>query len=162
MSQEIIIISAISKNNVIGIKNKIPWYIKKDFEHFKELTLDNPIIMGRKTWESLPIKPLPKRRNIVLTRDVNLDLPGVEVCDSFESALKLCEGEKKVFIIGGSNIYSQGLKYANVLELTRIDKEYEGDSFFPEINLEEWKIVSKKELIDEKEGKYFFERYEKV
>ena len=161
MGQEVIIISAIAKNGCIGIKNKIPWHIKRDFEHFKKLTQGHVVIMGRKTWESLPIQPLPGRQNIVLTRDTNFKLDKADVFQSFGEALNSCADQKKVFIIGGANIYEQGLKYANVLELTKIEKEFVGDTYFPKINYDEWKLVSKEDLVDETHGKYSFLRYEK-
>ena len=160
---DIIIISAVAKNNVIGKDGDIPWRIKEDFLHFKELTIGSPCIMGKNTYESLPVKPLPKRENIVLTRNPNYKAEGVIIMNSFESALKYCEekGFEKVFIIGGSSIYKQGLEFANVLELTHLKQEFEGDTYFPEVNYDEWNLISKEEHEHEKYGKYSFCRYEK-
>lgn len=141
---EIIIIVAVAENNVIGKDGKIPWHIKEDFQHFKKLTMGCPCIMGDKTYESLPIKPLPGRENIVLTFDKNYHPEGVIIKYSFEDALEYCKNNEKIFIIGGASIYKQGLKFANRMELTRIHKNYEGDTYFPEFDENEW-IIEKKE-----------------
>jgi len=141
---EIIIITAVAENNVIGKDGKIPWHIKEDFQHFKNLTLGYPCIMGDKTYESLPIKPLPGRENIVLTFDKNYNPKGVTIKYSFEDAFEHCKG-KKIFIIGGASIYKQGLKFADRMEITRIHKAYDGDTYFPEVNFDEWEIEKKED-----------------
>jgi len=141
---EIIIIAAVAKNNVIGKDGKIPWHIKEDFQHFKELTLKHPVIMGRKTFESLPIKPLPGRINIVITRQPGLNYEGVIVKNSIDEAIEYCKDSEKIFIIGGQSVYEQGMKFADRLEITRLNKEYEGDTFFPKFDSNEW-ILKKKE-----------------
>jgi dihydrofolate reductase len=151
---KVIIIAAIAKNNVIGKDGKIPWHIKEDFMHFKNLTLGCPIIMGRKTFESLPIKPLPGRQNIVVSRDFSHTHTIVK--PSIEDAISFCKDEPKVFIIGGASIYEQAMKYANMLELTFIDRDYEGDVFFPKVNFDEWSLVKK-----EDKGWYSFNTYVK-
>jgi dihydrofolate reductase len=141
---EIIIISALAKNNVIGNKGAIPWHIKEDFQRFKRITLGHPIIMGRKTYQSLPqnVRPLPGRTNIVLTRQTDFAEEGVFVFQSFEDALNYCKKEKceKVFIGGGKKVYEVALPFANTLELTRVEKEYEGDTLFPPFSEEEWQL----------------------
>jgi dihydrofolate reductase len=149
---KIIIIAAIAKNNVIGKGNMIPWHIKEDFMRFKNLTMGCPIIMGRKTFESLPIKPLPGRQNIVVSRDFSHTHTIVK--PSIEDAISFCKDEPKVFIIGGASIYEQAMKYANMLELTFIDRYYEGDVFFPKVNFDEWSLVKK-----EDKGWYSFNTY---
>jgi dihydrofolate reductase len=136
---KIVIIAAMAKNNVIGLKNRIPWHIREDFMHFKDLTMGCPIIMGRRTFQSLPIRPLPGRQNIVVSSEFSYT--NTIVKPSLEEAISFCKDEPKVFIIGGASIYEQAMKYANMLELTLIDKEYEGDTFFPKINPEEWQLV---------------------
>lgn len=140
---EIIIIVAASGNNVIGKDGKIPWHIKEDLQRFKRLTLNHPVIMGRKTYESLPVKPLKDRTNIVLTRDKNFDAVGVIVKHSLKDALEYCKNFDKVFLIGGQSVFEKGLKFADTLELTRVDGNYDGDVFFPEINFDEWTLENK-------------------
>jgi dihydrofolate reductase len=142
---EIIIIAAVAENNVIGKQGKIPWHIKEDFLHFKEMTMGHPCIMGDKTYESLPVKPLPGRENIVLTFDKSYHPPGAIIKYSFEEALSYCMNKDKVYICGGATIYKLALPYAHTLELTRIHKKYDGDTFFPEINLNEWRLVKKED-----------------
>ncbi len=144
---EIIIIAAISENNVIGKDGKIPWHIKEDLQRFKRLTLNHPVIMGRKTYESLPIKPLKDRINIVLTRDKSFNPPDVIVKNSLQDAIEYCKDYDKVFIIGGQSLFEEGLKFADTLELTRVDGNYDGDAFFPEINFDEW-ILKNRETKD--------------
>jgi dihydrofolate reductase len=142
---EIIIIAAVAENNVIGKQGKIPWHIKEDFLHFKELTMGHPCIMGDKTYESLPVKPLPGRENIVLTFDKDYHPAGAVIKYSFGEALDHCRDKEKVYICGGATIYRLALPFADTLELTRIHKKYDGDTFFPEINLNDWKLVKKED-----------------
>jgi len=139
-----VIVAAVSENGVIGRDGDIPWYFPEDLKHFKEVTLNNPVVMGRKTFESLPedYKPLPDRTNIVLTRS-GPDLPeSVKVVNSLEDAWSTAEkfGET-VYVIGGSSIYEQTLEDADKLVLTRIHDRYDGDTFFPDWNEENWRLV---------------------
>ncbi|MCL2608714.1 MAG: dihydrofolate reductase [Treponema sp.] len=134
---EVIIIVAISENRVIGRDNALPWTIKEDLARFKELTLGCPCIMGRKTWESLPKRPLPGRANIVVSRTLT-ELPGASVFPSLEGALAACAGSEKVFICGGASIYRQALPLADRVELTLVRRQIEGDAFFPELDAAEW------------------------
>lgn len=141
MSRDIIIIAAVAENNAIGRNNKLPWYIKEDFLRFKKLTLDHPIIMGRKTFLSLPIKPLPKRENIVLTKK-GFQYDGIVIQKSLEDALGYTKN-RTVYIIGGESIYKQAMKFATKLEITKIHKSYANcDTFFPEINISDWDITT--------------------
>lgn len=158
---ELIIISALAKNNVIGKNGKIPWYIKEDFEHFKNITMGYPCIMGDKTYESLPSnsKPLPGRENIVLTFNKDYKPEGTKVFYSFEEALDYCKDKDKVFICGGASIYKLGLSVADKLELTRIHKDFEGDVFFPEINFNEWELIKREDKEDLKHGQFSFLTY---
>jgi dihydrofolate reductase len=136
---EIIIIAAMSKNGVIGNENSIPWHLKEDFELFKNSTLENPVIMGRKTFESIGNKPLPNRENIIITRK---QIEGFKCFDSIEKALEHCKKSnyKKAFLIGGARIYEEGLNFANKVMLTIIDKDYEGDTKFPKIDDKIWSL----------------------
>jgi glycine hydroxymethyltransferase len=145
---EIIIISAIAKNGVIGKGSEIPWHIPEDFKHFKELTQGHAVIMGSTTYESLPIKPLPNRFNVVLNFDKNYTAPGAQVKTSFSDALEACKHYNKIFIIGGASIYSLGLKVADKLELTQLKENHEGDVYFPEIDYSKWKLVKSEEKKD--------------
>ncbi|MBN1898870.1 MAG: dihydrofolate reductase [Spirochaetes bacterium] len=158
---EIIIIAAIAKNNVIGRGSEIPWHISEDFKHFKELTMNHPVIMGDKTYESLTVKPLPGRENIVLTFDKNYHPAGAIIKYSFQEALDHCRDKKKVFIIGGASVYKHGLEVADILELTRIHRDFDGDVFFPEINFDEWELVKKVDKKDNTYGPYSFLTYKR-
>jgi len=147
---EIIVIAAIAENNIIGKDGEIPWHIKEDFEHFKELTMGHACIMGDITFESLPdnARPLPGRENIVLTFDKKYDPPGAKVFFSWEDAMEYVQDKDKVYICGGATIYKLGLKVADTLELTRIHMKPDGDTYFPDIDFDEWKLV-KEEKFDE-------------
>lgn len=138
MSLEIIIIVAASENNVIGKNNQLPWKIKEDLQRFKSMTIGWPCIMGRKTYESLIVKPLPNRQNIVISSNKNLD-ERVVVCSSLSDAIQYCSNYEKVFICGGSAIYSEAINVAHRIELTRVHKVVEGDVFFPDIGFK-WRI----------------------
>jgi dihydrofolate reductase len=151
---EIIVIAAVAENNVIGNKGDIPWRIKEDFLRFKELTMGSSCIMGDRTYNSLPVRPLPGRENIVLTFDKSFNPPGVVVKYSFEDALKHCKNKKKAFICGGASVYKLGLGVADTLELTRVHKNYEGDTFFPEIDFSQWNLEK-----EEKHEGYSFLTY---
>jgi dihydrofolate reductase len=137
------IVVAISENHVIGKDNKLLWYLPTDLKHFKDITTGHTVIMGRKTYESVG-KPLPKRRNIIITRQ-DITIAGCDVVNSIEDALKLTAGEDEVFIVGGAEIYKQAMHLTDRIYLTIVHKEFEGDSFFPEINLNEWKEVSRED-----------------
>ena len=131
------IIVAMSSNRAIGINNTLPWHLSEDLKHFKSLTTGHTIIMGRKTYESIG-KPLPNRRNIVVTRNLNTFYDGVEIVHSLEDAFSISSNDEEVFIIGGSNIYEQSLNLVKHLYITEITKAFEGDAFFPEIDKSLW------------------------
>jgi dihydrofolate reductase len=139
-----IIIAAISENGIIGSKNDIPWRISEDFKRFKKLTLGHPCIMGDTTYKSLPekSKPLPGRENIVLSLDPTYTPLDVTLFSDFNKSVEYIKNKDKAFIIGGATIYKLGLEVANVLELTRIHKNYNGDVKFPEIDYSKWKLVN--------------------
>lgn len=123
-------IAAISKNRQIGLAGQMPWHIPEDLAYFKETTINHPILMGRKTFESIK-RPLPNRRNIVLTHEVSYETEGIEILHSFNEALTLCNKLDQVFIIGGGQIYTKFLPYADELYLTLIDEVVNGDTSFP-------------------------------
>ena len=134
------IIVAIAKNGIIGDKNSLLWHISEDMRFFRETTSGHPVIMGRKTYDSLG-RPLPKRTNVVISRTTK-HIEGCTVVGSLEEAIALFPKEEEVFIIGGAQIYNQAMPLADRLYLTIIDKEYEGDSSFPEIDYNSWRQIS--------------------
>ncbi|TQV89123.1 type 3 dihydrofolate reductase [Aliikangiella coralliicola] len=132
MSKPVIsLVCAMAKNRVIGKDNQMPWHLPADLKHFKSVTLGKPIVMGRKTYESIG-RPLPGRRNIVISRNSDYQVEGCDTATSLESALALLEGVEEVMVIGGGRIYSQALAMADKLFLTFIDLDIEGDTHFPE------------------------------
>jgi len=141
------IVVASASNGVIGAKGAIPWHIPEDMRRFRNLTLGKPCIMGRKTWESLPTKPLPGRLNIVVTRDSHLDAPGVEVAATFEAAVRRAEREApdQVAVIGGGEIYRAALPMADLVYLTEIHAEFDGDAHFPPLNADAWREIAREE-----------------
>ncbi len=149
------IIVAIAKNNVIGNDNKLIWHISEDLKRFKEITSGKTIVMGRKTFESLP-GVLPNRKHIILTRDKNFKVNSecVEIIYDFDELLnKYKNSDNEVFIIGGGEIYKQLLPYSNKLYLTKINKDFDGDTYFPQINYNDFKIDYESDVItDEKSG----------
>ena len=153
------LIAAIGKNMVIGTDNKLPWKLSADLKRFKELTLGKPVIMGRKTFESIG-RPLPNRINIIITRDKNYRADGCVVVRSAEDALKAAKHSEEAMVIGGGQIFREFLSKANKMYLTLIDKEFEGDAYFPEYNENEWKEVFREERSDS--GlKYAFVNFER-
>ena len=138
------LIAAIGKNWVIGKDNYLPWKLPEDMKRFKELTSGKPVIMGRKTFESIG-RPLPNRKNIIITRDKNYKAGGCIVVHSAEEALKAAQGNKEVMVIGGEQIFREFLPRASKMYLTFIEKEFEGDAYFPKYNKGEWKEVHKEE-----------------
>jgi dihydrofolate reductase len=153
----ITIIAAISKNNAIGKDNKLLWHISEDLKRFKRLTSGNPILMGRKTFESIG-KPLPYRTNIILTKDKNYKADGCLVYNKVEDVLSLYE-RNNLYIIGGGEIYKQFIKIADRLEITLVESEFEGDTFFPKIG-SEW-FIEKEELGKTNEYNYKFLTFKK-
>ena len=160
-NQIITIIVAASKNNVIGKNNDLIWRLPNDLKRFKELTSGHSIIMGRKTFESLP-GILPNRKHIVLTRKCKDEFPkNISVVNNFEEALYEARNDLNPFIIGGGEIYKSGIKFAEKIELTRVHENFEGDTFFPEIDSDIWTLINKVENnSDEKHlYNYTFETY---
>ena len=137
MKPRLSIISAMAKNRVIGIDNTLPWRLPEDLKHFKALTLGHHILMGRKTWESLPGK-LPGRTSVVITRAGDFEAPGAIVAHSIGEAVAACGEDDEIFFIGGAEIYRQALEIADRLYLTEIDADFEGDAWFPEFDAGRW------------------------
>lgn len=135
------IIAAIAANNVIGNKNKLPWHIPQELEHFYKTVYGKPVVMGRKTFESIG-KPIVNSENYVLSHNPTLQLKGYKIVHSIDSILKLYPQNIEVMIIGGASIYRQFLPFVNKMYLTIIDHKFDGDSYFPQWNFEQWKIVN--------------------
>lgn len=136
------LIAAMDRNRLIGSNNGLPWHLPEDFKHFKAVTLGKPVIMGRKTFESIG-KPLPGRLNIIVNRS-GFQAHGVVSVSSIEQALIAAESAQEVMIIGGANLYQQIIRRADRMYLTHVDGQFEGDAWFPEFDLDEWRIVSSK------------------
>ena len=143
------IIAALARNRVIGIENRLPWRLPEDLAHFKALTLNHPILMGRKTFESLG-RPLPGRTNIVITRNASYRPDGCLVADSIPAAIALCNGADEVFFIGGADLYRQAIPLADRLYLTEVDIESQGDAWFPEYDRSAFREVSRESHTGEK------------
>jgi dihydrofolate reductase len=134
---------AVARNGVIGREGGLPWHISSDLKRFKEITMGKPVIMGRKTWDSLPRKPLPGRRNIVITRQADFPAEGAEVVATPEQALNLCAGSPEVAVIGGGEVYRLFWPMVDRLYLTEVDLEVEGDTHFPALDPAEWREVAR-------------------
>lgn len=132
------LIVAMTKNRVIGKDNQMPWHLPRDLAWFKQHTLGKPVIMGRKTFESIG-RPLPKRQNIVLSRSP-FNHPNIDWAENFSQAITLAQPANEIMLIGGGELFRQTLERANKLYLTEIQTELDGDTYFPEINFEEWEI----------------------
>ncbi|MDD2489125.1 MAG: dihydrofolate reductase, partial [Bacteroidales bacterium] len=133
-------------NNAIGKDNDLLWHISEDLKYFKRITLGSPIIMGRKTWESLPFKPLPKRENIVISNNKDYKLDNATVFHSLEEAVQYVKKFENCFIIGGGMIYNTILPFCDKLYITKVHKSFEADTFFPEIDSNQWELESQSEI----------------
>lgn len=136
------IIAAMADNGVIGIENRLPWNLPADMQWFRKQTLGKAVMMGRKTFDSIG-KPLPNRRNVVVTRDTSLVIEGCDVVASIDEALQLCAAEAEVMIIGGASFYKQMLPRADRLYLTLVHADVKGDAWFPEIDFTQWKELER-------------------
>ena len=156
-------IVAVGRNGAIGRKGELIWYIPEDLKRFKRLTTGHPVIMGRTTWESLPKKPLPGRRNIVLTTRKDMNFPGAETAGSIAEAMEMTAGEEP-FVIGGAAVYNEMMPYVGKLYLTEIDSDAPDADAFLNLNLnEKWEIESQSEWHSTPEGvKYRYTDYKKV
>ena len=141
-SSKLTLIVAVSENNVIGKDNDLIWRLRNDLKRFKALTSGHCIIMGRKTFESFP-KPLPNRTHIVITRQLNYKVPeGVKVVNSLEAAIEASKEDPCPYVIGGGEIYKQGFGFVDLIELTKVHHNFEGDTFFPEIDVKIWEEIN--------------------
>ncbi|MEK3955911.1 MULTISPECIES: dihydrofolate reductase [unclassified Psychrobacillus] len=156
------IIVAMDQNRVIGKNNDIPWRIPKDWEFVKRTTKRHPIILGRKNFESIG-RVLPDRRNIILTKNCMFSFPGCEIAHSREEVLELCKDEKEIFIFGGEQIYDMFMMDVEKIYMTKIHHVFEGDTFFPEIDLNEWTEISVEKGIRNHQNPYdyYFHVYER-
>ncbi len=157
------LIAAASENNIIGKDNKLIWRLSDDLKHFKELTKGHFVIMGRKTFESMP-KALPNRTNVIITRKTDYKAENAIVVNSLEKALKVAENDNQPFVIGGGEIYKLSMEIADRIELTRVHTSIEGDTSFPEIDLEKWKEVKNEKRFKNEKNEYDFSflRYDKI
>ena len=157
------LIAAVARNNVIGLGNAMPWRLPEDLKRFKALTLGHPIVMGRKTWESLG-RPLPGRTNIVISRDPAFTPPGATAAGSLEAALAAAAatGTDETFLIGGAEIYAQALPLAHRLRLTMIDCEFEGDAFFPPWDAADWRETHREQHHADAGFDYAFVTFERT
>ena len=137
------LIWAMADNRVIGINNSLPWKLPADMKWFRKQTMGKPIIMGRLTFESFGAKPLPGRRNIIITRNTNYQAKGIEVASSIEDALEMTCDVDEVMIIGGASIYKQALPLANRLYMTLVHTDVEGDAWFPDFELQQWNEIER-------------------
>lgn len=137
MPTSLSIISAMDENRLIGSNNALPWHLPADFAFFKKTTMGKPILMGRKTYESIG-RPLPGRRNIIISRDPNYLVDGCDTTNSLEAALKLVHDQPEAMLIGGSSLYKQFIGRTDTLYLTLIHDQFEGDAWFPEIDMNQW------------------------
>ena len=161
--QRITIIAAVASNNALGKDNKLIWHLSKDLQHFKTLTNGHAVIMGRKTFESMP-RALPNRTNIVITRQSDYQAENIMVTSSLSEALTIAKNDPRPFIIGGGEIYKQSMSIADEIELTRVHADFDADTFFPEINPHQWKKVWREDHpADERHAYAFtFLRYQKI
>lgn len=150
------IIVAVAQNDAIGKNNDLLWHIPADMKRFKKLTLGHTLIMGKKTYQSLPIKPLSNRQSIVITDDPDDHFEGCLTVSSIEAALALCNPSEENFIIGGASIYRQFLPLAYRLYLTKVHKDFDGDVFFPYVDYNNWKLISEENYPPDEKNDFAF------
>ena len=157
------IIVAIAQNGTIGDKNSLLWHIKEDMRFFRTTTSGHPVIMGRKTFESLGSKPLPKRTNIVITR-ADREFEGALTAHSLEEAIRMAGDDAEIFIMGGAQIYREALNVADRMYITHVERDYEGDTSFPEIDYSQWRLVDvvRHERGEEYESPFEFRTYDRA
>lgn len=153
-------IVAIANNRVIGVDNTLPWHLPEDLKRFRALTMGHHIIMGRKTYDSLG-RLLPGRTTVIVTRNPNYKVEGALVANSLEAAIALCKGDDEAFLIGGAELYQDGLKLSNRLYITQIDLSGTGDAYFPEYSLNEWQEISREAHVSEQGLSFNYVTYER-
>lgn len=147
-------IAAVAENNALGKNNDLLWHLPNDFKRFKEVTSGHHIIMGRKTFESFP-KPLPNRTHVIITRQKDFQFEGCIVVSNLEKAIAACPKNEAVYIIGGGEIYTQSISFADELDITRVHHSFDADVYFPEIDPEIWELTS--ETFNPKDEKHLFD-----
>jgi len=160
--KHISIIVAIARNYAIGKDNQLLWHIPADLKRFKQLTTGNTIVMGKRTFESLPVRPLPNRRSIVITDIPGEVISGCTMAYSIEEAVEKMEDEKENFIIGGGSVYRQFLPLASRLYLTVVQKDFDADTFFPEIDYSQWKTIEREDHMEEELPYYYINLKKKI
>lgn len=155
MEKKISIIVAMSENFIIGNENKLPWHLPADLKYFKSVTLNKPVLMGRKTYESIG-KPLPQRRNFILTKEVNYSAIDCEVVHSLEAAFNLLKEEKEIMVIGGGKVYEAAFPYVNRLYITLVHGDFSGDTFFPHFDKKDWQEVSRQDFFSDEKNPYSY------
>ncbi|WP_073368344.1 dihydrofolate reductase [Flavobacterium fluvii] len=150
----IIMIAAVAENNALGKNNDLLWHLPNDFKRFKEVTSGHHIIMGRKTFESFP-KPLPNRTHVIITRQKYFQHEGCIVVDTLEKAIAACPKNEDIYIIGGGEIYTQSIPFADQLDITRVHHSFDADVYFPEINPGIWELTS--ETFNPKDEKHLYD-----
>lgn len=155
------IIVAIGKDYEIGLKNQLLWHISDDLKHFKQITSGKPVIMGENTWFSLPKRPLPKRRNMVLTLNKDAHFEGAEMAYSIDEAMQAIASEEEVVVMGGAMVYKQFMPLASKLYITHVMENFEADTWFPKIEASEWSLINKSEIFVDPESQlhYYFAEY---
>jgi dihydrofolate reductase len=155
MTTSLSIICAMDQNRLIGNNNELPWHLPADLAFFKRTTLGKPVLMGRKTYESIG-RPLPGRQNIIITRDRDYQVDGCDSCQSIDAALELAADQEEIMLIGGASLYQQTLDRAQKLYLTRIHTSFEGDAWFPEFDPEDWLEDWHEDHYSDEKNKYDF------
>ena len=160
----LILIAAVAQNRAIGLNNQLLWHLPEDLAHFKTVTAGHTVLMGRKTWDSLPprFRPLPGRRNLVLSRQADYCPAGAEVATSLLAALDLAEQDDAVFVIGGATLYAQALPLAERLILTEVEDAPPADSYFPEFSLQDWRETERARHIAANGLAYSFVTYQRI
>ena len=158
------LVAAVARNGVIGRGGRVPWHLPEDMRRFRELTTGHAVVMGRKTWDSLPdrFRPLPDRRNVVLTRTAGWRAAGAERAGSLEDALALLEGEDVVYVVGGAEIYAEALPFADELLLTEVDLDVEGDAFFTDWDRSAFREVAREEHVSGDGTRFVFVSLERT
>lgn len=155
------LVAAMARNRTIGVNNQLPWHLPEDLKHFKAVTLGKPVIMGRKTWDSIG-RPLPCRRNIVVTRQADWRADGAEAAHSLDEALALAGAVEEVCLIGGAELYRQAIDRADCLRLTEIAGDYQGDAHFPAWPAQAWREVAREEQVSASGLAYAFVEYRRA
>ncbi len=158
--EHIALIAAVGQRLELGYQNQLLCHLPRDLQHFKELTWGHPVVMGRKTWDSLPKKPLPNRRNIILSKHWEATMPSVEVFRSIPEILSSVSHDQTLFVMGGASVYQQFIPFADTIYLTRILSDFTADVFFPPLSMQEWTLVED-EFVSRDEKNPFDCRFQK-